>query len=121
MLRRLCVVVLALACIALPALPALEHGLEATAESCCGTGACCCKTDCVPAPAPVRTASAPSAVAAATISAARVAPKPCTARNFAFVLSEKKSAPAARVFAARSLAGVTARAPLFAAYCAFLI
>ncbi len=119
MLRRLCTLLLVLACALAPALPALEQTAKAADDCCCGTGHCCGQPDCAP-PAPAPTMSAlPAATAETRQVAARPAPGAKALRVFDF--SGRNFVRQSRVVATRAAIVVLPGAPLFRAHCALLI
>jgi hypothetical protein len=110
MLRRLCTLLLALACALAPALPGVARvsAADAPADSACCTGGCRCgHTDCAPPPAPARVANdfpAATATLESRALASRALPRAGRAReNFSLaVLSSAARSPIRLAVCARA-------------------
>ena len=117
MLRRLCALILMLACALAPVLPA--QALTADAEDCCCGATCPCPvTDCAPLPGSP-TVPVPTNIAAVEQRAEAKKPAARAARQvFALFLSvsETDSAPALRLSSAQP-AAPAASVALFQAHC----
>jgi len=120
MLRRLCTLLLVLACAIAPALPALE--LTAKTDDCACGRDCCAPTDCAMPPVPARTATTTLNVVGA-IEARAQAARPAARATLIRLLTFFPQISASSVRAplvARSVDTV-ASAPLYRVHCTFLI
>jgi hypothetical protein len=119
MLRRLCTVLLVLACAFAPALPAIETAAKSDECGCCRH--CCGTSDCAPPPATARATTTLTVVGAveARTTVARPARGRMASRMFSFF--RKVSASPARALRARRTADTVASAPLHRVHCTFLI
>jgi hypothetical protein len=120
MLRRLCTLLLVLACALAPALPALEL---ITPSDDCGCGRSCCGMgDCAMPVAPVRATTTTLSVIGAVEARATIArPAPrATAIRPSTLSRENFVSPVRAEFAWRAIEAA-ASAPLYRVHCTFLI
>jgi hypothetical protein len=119
MLRRLCTVLIVLACAFAPALPALE---TADKSDGCGCGKACCGTnDCAPPPATPRATTTLNVVGAVEARATLACPARSAATRRPFSVFQSASTQPTRALRALRVVAVVASAPLYQVHCAFLI
>ncbi len=119
MLRRLCTILLVLACAFAPALPAIETAAKSDECGCCQQ--CCGTNDCAPPPATARATTTLTVVGAVEARATVVRPARNAVASLTFSIFRNDSALPVRAKHALRVAGAAANAPLYRVHCTFLI